>query len=156
MKKFLSTTAIVGTLFAIAAGSAMADASSGDIKLNGTMGAICVVDVDAKNTDIDMKDGAKKQVVAEIKETCNDHEGYTITFTSANEGVILHRDSGQSVPYTVSYDSSEAASLAKPLDIVRAKEGYGVEHNLVVDMSGSANRVAGSYGDTITVQIAAK
>ena len=52
MKKFLSTTAIVGTLFAIAAGSAMADASSGDIKLNGTMCAICVVDVDAKNTDI--------------------------------------------------------------------------------------------------------
>lgn len=156
MKKFLSTTAIVGTLFVVAAGSAMAASNSGEIKLNGTMGAICVVDVDAKNTDIDMKEGAKKQVVAEIKETCNDHEGYTITFTSANAGVILHRDSGQSVPYTVSYDSSNASSLAKPLDVVRDKEGYEVEHNLIVDMSGSANRVAGSYGDTITVQIAAK
>lgn len=156
MKKLVSTTALVGTLFAIAAGSAMAESNTGEIQLNGKMGAICAIDIDTKNTNIDMQEGAKNQVVAKITETCNDHEGYVVTFSSANEGEIVHRESGQSVAYTVSYDSSDKSSLTKPLDVARAKEGYGVEHDLVVDMSGSANRVAGAYGDTITVQIAAK
>ena len=164
MKKILSTTALVGTLFVLAAGSGMAspgngggnDDASGDIRLTGTMPAICEIDIDTKNTSLDMKDGAKKQVVAEITETCNDHEGYTISFTSANAGKVVHGDTGQGVAYSVSYDTSNNSSLANAMVLTRAKEGYGVDHDLVVDMSGSSNRVAGTYRDTITVEIAAK
>lgn len=158
MKKFLSTTAIASILFGFA-GAAIADSShdaSGEVRLTGTMPAICEINIDTKNTSLDMRGGAKKQVVAEITETCNDHEGYTISFTSANAGKVVHGDSGQSVAYTVSYDSSNNSSLANAMVLNRAKEGYGVDHDLVVDMSGSSNRVAGIYRDTITIEIAAK
>jgi spore coat protein U-like protein len=158
MKTFVSATAFAAFV-AIAAGSAMADSSkssTGDVRLTGTMPAICEIDVDTKNTAIDMQEGAKKQVVAEITETCNDHEGYTISFTSENEGKIVHGESGQGIGYTVSYDSASNSALDKSLIVNRAKEGYGVEHDLIVDMSGSNDRVAGTYRDTITIQIAAK
>lgn len=159
MKTFVSATAFAAFI-AVTAGSAMAESShnssTGDVRLTGTMPAICEVDVDSKNTAIDMQEGAKKQVVAEITETCNDHEGYTISFTSENAGKIVHGESGQSVGYTVSYDSANNSTLDKTLVVNRAKEGYGVEHDLLVDMTGSNDRVAGTYRDTITVQIAAK
>lgn len=158
MKKFLATTALAG-LAVLAAGQAFAapaGSPEGEIYLSGTMPAICEIEIDTRDTKLDMIDGARKQVVAEITETCNDHEGYTISFTSSNAGKVVNAASGQSVDYTVNYDTASNASLANALLLTRAKEGYGVDHELVVDMSGSKNRVAGLYADTITVEIAAK
>lgn len=157
MNKLLATTALLASVV-VAAGSAHAasSSSSGQIKLTGSMPLICGVSVDTKNTTIDIQNGANKQVVAEITETCNDYQGYTISFTSANNGAMVQSDGGQSVDYTVNYDTASNASLKNALQLDRSTAAYGDKHDLAVTMPASNDRAAGTYSDTVTVQIAAR
>ena len=125
--------------------------------------AICAKDADPvekaqlyptqNGAQLDLTKGANNIVVGKVTETCNDPDGYSITFTSQGGGKLT--SNGASVPYTASYDNVNQQSLGSQMRLSRNNAAFGVVKDLKVSVDSGSNRVAGSYSDTITVTIAA-
>jgi hypothetical protein len=117
----------------------------------------CTIKVNDQGANINLAAGASNLQVANISETCNADDGYTITLSSAFAGALAN-GTGLSTGYTMSYDSVDNGSLANPLTFNHTKDQRETV-NKALRVSVPANAKAAERGrflDTITISIAAR
>lgn len=150
--KNASLSALVLALFA--AGSAhAAGPTSGQIIIRGTVGSICEIAVVDLGTNLDLVAGESNRAVGKVTETCNDADGYSVSFTSDTGGKMVGPLGAQSA-YRVNYDTISDASLSSAAELVRPDPQWNVQHDLTVNVAGQSELPAGEYRDTVTVTIA--
>jgi spore coat protein U-like protein len=151
--KNLSLSVLAVALFA--AGSAQAAGpTSGQIIIRGTVGAICVIGVVDYATNLDLVAGENDRAVGQVNETCNNPDGYSVSFSSTEGGMMVGPLGAQSA-YRVNYDTIADTSLATDAEIVRPDPQWGAQHELTVNVDGQSELPAGEYQDTVTVTISA-
>jgi len=148
------SVALVGALFAAGAAQAATTSSSGQIIIRGTVGAICEVGVIDYGTNLDLVAGEQNRAVGEIKETCNDPDGYSVSFNSAKGGKMVGPLDATSA-YRVNYDSLNDHSLSRSASLPRPEPRWNERHELTVNVDGQDELPAGEYLDVVTVTIAA-
>lgn len=149
------TAAVAFALAAtFAAQGAQAAGTTGRIELKGSVARVCEITVTDLRASLDLVAGERGKKIASVEEHCNNHDGYTVSFTSGNRGALRNGD-GDTVPYTINYDNQSRKSLSKKLDLKRSKAQFREGHDLYVNVDASTTRVAGDYADTVTVTIKA-
>jgi len=154
MFKKIAAGAVI-TFAILAAGQQVQAASdnSGTLVVRGTVETNCTVSIQDMGATLDLTKGVKDVVVGKVTETCNDPDGYSITFTSQGGGNLT---SGKAVvAYTASYDKENDKDLGKEMRLTRKDAAFGEVNDLKVSVKGGSDRVAGAYSDIITVTIAA-
>ncbi len=148
-------TAALIVVLTITAGTASAATShSGEIRLQGRIAPVCQVTVTDLGASLDLVSGERATRVATVEEHCNNHDGYTIAFTSQNSG-MLTSGHGAEIAYTMSYGSAQNRSLTSQVGLERQEPRYGEAEDLLITVEPGSTRIAGTYGDTITVTISA-
>jgi spore coat protein U-like protein len=104
-------------------------------------------------TNLDLVAGESNRAVGQVTETCNDADGYSVSFTS-DEGGKMVGPLGATSPYRVNYDAIADHSLASDASIARPDPQWNVQHELTVNVEGQDELPAGEYRDTVTVTIA--
>lgn len=157
MKRLFAGSATFAIAAAMAAAPALAASSTqGTIALTGSVDFACTVSVQDAGATLDLVDGSSNVKVGTVTENCNNANGYTITLSSNNSGVMVDSsDSKATAAYTVSYDTAEGQSLTSPVTISHDGQAFDVSHDVTVSTPGNSKLVAGSYGDTITISILA-
>ncbi len=153
MFKKIAATAVITFAILIAGQQARAADNSGTLVVRGTVETNCTVSIQDMNAQLDLTRGASNVVVGKVTETCNDPDGYTITFSSQGGGKLKNGNFG--VEYTASYDNLSNQSLNGEMRLQRRDAAFGVVKDLKVSVEAANDRVAGNYSDTITVTIAA-
>lgn len=153
MFRKIAATAVVTFAVLIAGQQARAADNTGTLVVRGSVETNCTVSIQDMGAHLDLTRGANNIVVGKVTETCNDPDGYSITFTSQGGGKLT--SNGASVPYTASYDNVNQQSLGSEMRLSRKNAAFGVVKDLKVSVAAGSDRVAGSYSDTITVTIAA-
>jgi len=136
--------------FAVVAGPQ----TSGEIIIKGTVGDLCEIAVVDLGTNLNLVDGEQAARVGEITETCNNPEGYEVSFSSNNGGFMTGPLGAQSF-YRINYDSIADFSLEAAGSIVRELPQWNAAYDLTVNVDGDDELPAGSYRDRVTVEIAA-
>lgn len=139
---------------ALAAVRALADGSSGTIRLRGIVPQVCSVSIQDRGVVFDLGSGAQSRTVAAIEERCNAPSGYTVSLTSRNGGELrTDLGAGTGLPYTMLYDGAAPAGQG----VLSASRPPGAETNdLEVETRPPGNLRAGTYEDVITVTVQAK
>ncbi|MGF1454957.1 MAG: spore coat protein U domain-containing protein [Alphaproteobacteria bacterium] len=153
-KTFLIAAVATAALFG-AASTAEAARTTGKVELKGSVATVCEVTVTDLKADLNLTRGEKGKKVASVEEHCNDHDGYTITFDSSNNGSLKSKDNDR-IAYTVNYDNQSRKSLNNDLTLRRNSAQFRKNHDLFINIDASNTRVAGDYSDSITVEIRAK
>ena len=140
---------------ALLAGSSAyaAGPTSGQIIIRGTVGSICEIGVVDYGTNLDLVAGESNRAVGQITETCNDADGYSVSFNSSEGGKMVGPRGAVSA-YRVNYDSISNTNLASDASIDRPDPQWNVQHELTVNVDGQDELPAGEYRDTVTVTIA--
>ena len=153
VKNLVAASTLAAALL-VAASANAAGPTSGQIIIRGTVGALCEIGVVDYGTTLDLVAGESARPVGQVTETCNDPNGYSVSFTSALGGKMVGpRDAAS--PYRVNYDSVSDHSLAVDASIARPDPQWNVQHELTVNVAGQDQLPAGEYRDTVTVTIAA-
>lgn len=148
------TLAVAATAAATLLFGAAAEAStSGTIQLKGSVAKTCTISVSDVNATLDIVGGENSRSVGTVVENCNSGSGYDITITSANSGAL--RAGNATVNYSVVYDN-QTQTLGSPWTVNRNSAQFGKQVTVGVTIPARPNAVAGSYTDTLTIQIAAK
>lgn len=127
-------------------------AAAATLDISGTVAAQCAVSVTDLGASLDLVNGETSRNVASISETCNDPDGFTVSFSSSD--AKLNGPTGYDVDYTVNYDTLAAQSLNVAQSVSRNAPAWDSAHNLQVNLTGNSQLAAGSYTDTITISIA--
>jgi hypothetical protein len=117
----------------------------------------CTIKVQDQGANINLAAGASNLQIANISETCNADDGYTITMSSAFAGALAN-GTGLSTGYTMSYDSADNTSLTNPVTFNHTKDQREtVNKSLRVSVPANAKAAdRGRFLDTITISIAAR
>lgn len=148
----LSISALLAALLAAGAAQA-AGPTSGQIIIRGTVGSICEIGVVDYGTTLDLVAGETNRAVGKVTETCNDADGYSVSFTSTEGGKMVG-PLGAASAYRVNYDSIANHDLAADASIARPDPQWNLSHELSVNVAGQSELPAGEYLDTVTVTIA--
>lgn len=152
-RKALAISIAISSLFA-AFGNTASAAASGQIELRGSVGAVCEIIVTDLGVSLDLVNGESARVVGSVEETCNDPDGYTLSFASDNSG-SMNGPLDTAVGYTFNYDTINAASLSSDQALARPGPQFGLLNDVAVNITGQSNLPAGLYSDTIVISIAA-
>ena len=147
---FLTAAAVIaiGTLMGIPM-----TASAATLDISGTVAAQCYISVTDLGVSLDLVNGETAKNVASISETCNDPDGYTVSFSSTDGQ--LNGPTGFDEGYTINYDSVSAGDLATATQsVAHAAPAWNSSNNLQVNLAGNSQLAAGTYTDTITISIA--
>ena len=154
--KFFSVPMFLTTAAAIAIGALLSvpmSASAATLDISGTVAAQCYVSVTDLSVSLDLVNGETAKNVASIAETCNDPDGYTISFSSSDGQ--LNGPTGFDEGYTINYDTLSEADLASAVQsVAHSAPAWGSSNNLQVNLAGNSELAAGTYTDTITISIA--
>lgn len=145
----ITAAATSALLFAAAAEAS----TSGTIQLKGSVATTCTISVSDVNATLDIVGGENSRSVGTVVENCNSGSGYDITITSANAGAL--RSGNATVNYSVVYDN-QTQTLGSPWTVNRNSAQFGKQVTVGVTIPARPNAVAGTYTDTLTIQIAAK
>ena len=148
---FVLTMAMATGLLPMASASAN---SRAEIRLQGTVPAICTISVSNETAELNIVQGAAAVQVATVTEQCNAAAGYTVSVTSGNGGRMV-QEAGASVAYSLSYDDATAAA-AGSLVTERAATGAVRQRSLSATLPATPQATAGRYADTVTISISAK
>lgn len=154
MNKFAITTAIAAIFAGASAFAAVGGQTSGEIVIKGTVGDLCEIAVVDLGTNLNLVDGEEGARVGEITETCNNPEGYTVSFSSDNGGFMTGPLDAESF-YRINYDSIEDYSLEDEGRLSRDLPQWNAAYDLTVNVDGDDELPAGRYRDLVTVEIAA-
>ena len=143
----------IAALFVAGAAQAAAP-TSGQIVIRGTVGSICEIGVVDYGTNLDLVTGETARAVGAVTETCNDPDGYSVSFTSDQGGKMIGPRDATSA-YRINYDSIADYSLASDAAVERPDPQWGLRNELTVNVDGQDQLPAGSYKDVVTVTIAA-
>ena len=145
---------IAASILALAAVHPAVAATSGSVKLQGSVALNCSVEVNDLKQALNLVGGESARQVGTVVETCNSGTGYSISISSANGGTLKNENNG-SVSYRVGYDGQNN-ELTTAMSVPRATAQFGKNVPLTVSLNGSDKAIAGSYSDTLTITIAAK
>ena len=154
MNKFAIATAIAAIFAGSSAFATVGSQTSGEIVIKGSVGDICEINVVDLGTNLNLVDGEQAARVGEITETCNNPEGYSVSFSSENGGFMTGPLDAQS-SYTINYDSIADYSLDSEGELVRDLPRWNAAFDLTVNVQGDDELPAGNYKDLVTVEIAA-
>lgn len=154
MNKFAITTAIAAIFAGASAFAAVGGQTSGEIVIKGTVGDLCEIAVVDLGTNLNLVDGEEGARVGEITETCNNPEGYSVSFSSDNGGFMTGPLDAESF-YRINYDSIEDYSLEDDGRLSRDLPQWNAAYDLTVNVDGDDELPAGRYRDLVTVEIAA-
>lgn len=139
-------------------------ALSGSVTLSGAVPALCAIVVTPSAGAIgilDISAGDTNRTIANVTETCNDPDGYTVTVTGTNSGnhtgKFVDTVSGAQQPFTISYNGSNVPVGG----IVTSTSAPGIGLIRPVQITYASNSSLPStnlftYGETLTFTIAAK
>ncbi len=154
--KFFNAPMFLTAVAVIAIGASLSvplSASAATLDISGTVAAQCSVSVTDLGVSLDLVNGETSRNVASISETCNDPNGYTVSFSSADGQ--LNGPTGFDEGYTINYDTLSAADLAAAAQsVAHAAPAWNSSNNLQVNLAGNSQLAAGTYTDTITISIA--
>lgn len=135
------------------------NANAADLQLTSEVDSDCSVALDARSYTVDLTNGEADSTVATVTETCNDANGYIISFSSANGGVLENdQDASEQKAYTASYGTFSNQSLASAQSVTYNSytAGNSLPLRINLDAHGASVLAAGVWSDTITVSIAAQ
>lgn len=164
MKKLLASAAVVAMTVS---GSAFAQSDTGSVAMGAAVSENCEVDVVSTNPNVLF---ALDQTVANVELTCNLATSVDVRFTSANGGLLVN--SGlDAIPYTVDFEfpagvngfviqgAADNVDIAAPLLFNNAAGAFldPLSFDLRINVDGinsnATGLFAGSYDDTITIEI---
>lgn len=151
IRQFSLASAAALALLAATAG-AQAN-SSGTIQIQGTVAKTCTVSVTDAGATLNLVSGESRKPVGTVVETCNSGQGYDITLSSTHGGQL--RSGNNDIAYQVVYDE-QTNGLTSPWTLTRSTAQFDKQVNVMVTVPAKSDAVAGTYADTITIQIAAK
>ncbi len=151
--KNASLSALAAALLVAGSAHAAVGPTSGQIIIRGTVGSICEIGVVDYGTNLDLVAGESNRAVGQVTETCNDADGYSVSFTSSEGGKMVG-PLGAASAYRVNYDTISDTSLSSDASIARPDPQWNVQHDLTVNVEGQNELPAGEYRDTVTVTIA--
>lgn len=174
--KALKYSAIVFSLLAAFGANAQSQATNDDddetltnisqtteseyINLSGLILTYCYlwVDVGAQASSLDLRTGNSMVEVANVQETCNHPNGFTVSISSANSGnLVNHFDATKTLPYNIIYDTQASVKLETPVSLVRtttrSDDLTNTNRAFKVVWPQSSALVAGTYSDVITLTI---
>lgn len=124
------------------------------IRLTGNMEMNCQLIIAETNEALDLLHGSIDQPIATVGEKCNRAQGYTVTLSSANAGMLVSA-AGARAPYTVRYGSAEPVALSRPLALVRPEPATWTATQVVaITLPAQPAALAGDYIDRIMLTIA--
>ncbi|EPZ51977.1 hypothetical protein M902_1800 [Bacteriovorax sp. BAL6_X] len=135
-------------------------ATSGTLVLKGQVPAQLSISVTAEAmasalpldiTQVDSK-------VATVNEVSNSNSGYTVSFSSANLGKLVHNSvSSSSINYALSYDGNAVDLTTTDVFTFPTAASVNVDKDLAISYTGvdHQNLIQGEYADTVTLTIAA-
>ena len=156
MNKFAIATAIAAVFAGSTAIAAAGGPTSGEIVIKGNVGDICEIQVVDLGTNLNLVDGEQAARVGEVKETCNNPEGYIVSFDSEN-GSFMEGPLGAQSFYRVNYDSLQDQPLpeGRGRGLQRDLPQWNAAYDLTVNVDGDDELPAGYYEDIVTVTIGA-
>jgi len=138
-------------------------ATSADLTITGTVDEDCSVSLDTSSKTIDIQSGEVDSTMANVTEICNDADGFSISFSSANSGVLQNDDNaGEQKSYTISYGSgassfdSQSLTQSRSVSYNTFTAGHTVPLRLNLASHSGGVLAAGTWSDVITVSIAAQ
>ncbi len=157
IKMLKKITVVLSAVLGLVSLNAFAAAgASQEIALSTTVDSVCTIESNSSSFSPNLVAGEASTTIATITEVCNDMDGYTVTFSSANSGVLQNSDvAAQQKGYEISYnDISE-----QELNVDRTTTySAGTESNVVaLKMTLAANTgvlASGTWSDTITATVA--
>lgn len=159
--KYISTIALGASLglFAVNADAV----SSADLTITGSVEQDCSVAINTTSFTVDLVAGEDDSTVATVTESCNDADGYDISFSSSNSGVLQNDDNAnEQKAYSISYGTgagsidSQSLSADRTLTYSTYTANNPVPLRINLDAHGAGVLASGTWSDTITVSIAAK
>lgn len=132
-------------------------ATTDNLLLQGQVNEILSIDVREEilsaNLNLSLNTNAK---VAEVEEISNNANGYKVSITSANQGVLKRVGGTEVFPYKLRYDGV-LLDLSAPVDQDNLLQNNSkAVKNVRISYQGrpAEEMVAGSYSDTVTFTIA--
>lgn len=134
-------------------------ATTGSLILRGNVPDILSIEVTAEPvaTTLDLSTDQTDLKVATVQEKSNSETGYTVSISSANDGVLLRAGGAESINYTMKYngaivDLSGVQTFSNP-----AAAAVTVNKDVTISYVGQSydDLVAGDYEDTVTFSISA-
>lgn len=151
---------IVAGMFGLLVNQSLA-ATTGNITISGVVSAATAIVVNsvAGYNSLDLSTTASDQAVANVREINNTTNGYTVTLTSQNSGLLKNGTLG-SVSYSAKYNGSSVSLSSTPVTITNGAASNSVVNvvkSFQISYTGTAasNLMVGTYSDTLTFTIAA-
>lgn len=124
------------------------------IRLTGNMEMQCHLIIAETNEALDLLNGSVDQPIATVGEKCNRAQGYRVTLSSANAGMLVSA-AGARAPYMVRYGRAEPVALSRPLALVRREPAARTVTQVVaITLPAQPSALAGDYIDRIMLTIA--
>lgn len=151
---------IFATTAALVAGAPANAGESSSLVLRGYVPITCNIDVAAAPaaTNIPLAEAQRDLAVAEVTETCNNRNGYTVSVSSKSNGAL---ENGQArLAYQLKYGDAVAQlgdSASNPVLVASSAvktQSRGIRRDVRISHDGAT--VGGAYADTLTFTIAAK
>ena len=149
-----------GFLVLVSGGSAYA-ATTGNIAISGIVPASTAIAVNTVSgyNSLNLAVTAAGQVVANIQETNNTVNGYTVTMSSQNAGTLKNGTLG-SLAYTAKYNNAAVTLSTTAATITTSGAStavVNVSKPLAISYTGvpAASMMQGTYSDTLTFTITA-
>lgn len=161
MKKTIVVIFFLGIIIFSLASQA---ATTGQLLLQGVVPAVLAISVSPQPiaTALDLTTTQTDLFVGSVTEQSNSNTGYKITVSSLNDGSLLRSGGAETFNYTFKYDGQSINLVGSSNTPVTAKnQGTGGSYNTSSDVTVSytgvaaASMVAGTYQDTLTLEISA-
>lgn len=140
-------------------------ASSGTLILSGVVTVVNDISVAAiagANDNLNITGGERNKDVANVTETSNDLDGYTVQIYSSNGGTLVNAaDPSKSTSYQISYDGGTAVAVptsTSPAVVKRVGRLNGLTSTtsrVRLNVNALSSAPSGTYADTVTFAIVA-
>ncbi|MFG1483936.1 fimbrial protein [Halobacteriovorax sp. GFR7] len=148
---FISSLVMVSTAYA---------ATTGTLVLKGQVPALLSISVtpEAVASALPLDTTQVDSKVATVNEVSNSNSGYTVSFSSANQGKLVHNSvASSSIDYALSYDGNAVDLSTTDVFTFPSAASVNVDKDLAISYTGvdHQNLIQGEYADTVTLTIAA-
>ncbi len=135
--------------------------SSATLHISGYIPPKCSVRVrpEPKAFNLNLRGGERRSRIAIVNEMANTVNGYNVQISSLNGGVLVNTevDDGSEVPYQISYDGAGFRQPGHSLSVIKTvsalDEPISHNSNVLVHIAPQPQLPAGTYQDTLTIQI---
>ncbi|MDZ4661177.1 MAG: hypothetical protein SGJ18_06105 [Pseudomonadota bacterium] len=135
--------------------------STATLHISGSIPPKCSVFIlpSPKAYNLNIRGGERRSRIAIVNEVANTINGYQVQISSLNGGKLINGEApgGSTVPYQISYDGkgfmqpSQSQVAVKTVSFL--EEPISHNSDLLIHIPPQPHLAAGSYEDTLTIQI---